>query len=149
LGIEDVALKWPNDVLLAGRKLGGILVELASSAVVIGVGLNLRLPPDLPRDLLDVAAAIDRPLDCNDLLAKILLAIRGVLDAFAIGGFQMLKARWMALNAYADVSVQVLSEFAPPLIGRCCAVADDGALLIDTPVGVQRVISGDVSLRPA
>jgi BirA family biotin operon repressor/biotin-[acetyl-CoA-carboxylase] ligase len=149
MGVDQVALKWPNDILLEGRKLGGILIELAAPAVVIGVGLNLRLPAGLPAELRTVAAALNRPTDRNELLARLLLALRATLGTFAVGGFQTLRPRWMALNAHADASVQVLSEFAPPLVGRCLGVADDGALLVKTVAGVQRVISGDVSLRPA
>jgi BirA family biotin operon repressor/biotin-[acetyl-CoA-carboxylase] ligase len=149
MGIDKVALKWPNDVLLDGRKLGGILVELASPAVVIGVGLNLRLPANLTDDLRAVAAAVGRPIDRNELLARLLSGLFAVLETFAAGGFRSLRSRWTKLNAHADASVQILSEFAAPLVGRCLAVAEDGALLIETASGVQRVISGAVSLRSA
>ncbi len=147
-GVDKVALKWPNDILLDGRKLGGVLVELSSSAAVVGIGLNLRLPADLPAELRSVAAAIDRPIDRNELLARLLLALRAIFETFAVGGFNAVRARWTALNAYADAPVQVLSDFAPPLTGRCLGVADDGALLLETARRIERIISGDVSLRP-
>jgi BirA family transcriptional regulator, biotin operon repressor / biotin---[acetyl-CoA-carboxylase] ligase len=149
LGVDHVALKWPNDILREGKKLGGILIELASSAAIIGVGLNLRLPTELPGDVRDNAAALEREIDRNELLAHLLVSLHGVLQEFGTGGFAALRERWLALNAHADEPVRILSEFSPPLEGRCAGVDADGALLLETRGGVQRVISGDVSLRPA
>jgi BirA family biotin operon repressor/biotin-[acetyl-CoA-carboxylase] ligase len=149
LGIAGVALKWPNDILRDGRKLAGILIELASSAAVIGVGLNLRLPADLPDDVKAAAAALDRDIDRNELLARLLASLHDVLEAFGSGGFAALRERWLALNAYAGAPVRVISEFAVPVEGICMGVDVDGALLLETSVCVQRIISGDVSLRPA
>jgi BirA family biotin operon repressor/biotin-[acetyl-CoA-carboxylase] ligase len=149
LGVDGVALKWPNDILRDHRKLGGILIELASSAAIVGVGLNLRLPTELPDDVRDNAAALERDIDRNELLARLLVSLHGVLHEFGVGGFAALRERWLALNAYADEPVRILSEYSPPLEGRCAGVDADGALLLKTTGGVQRVISGDVSLRPA
>ncbi|MBI5786677.1 MAG: biotin--[acetyl-CoA-carboxylase] ligase [Rhodocyclales bacterium] len=149
LGVAGVALKWPNDILRDGRKLGGVLIELAGSAAVIGIGLNLRLPADLPDDVKAVAAALDVDLERNEFLARLLAALHGVLEAFGAGGFAALRDRWLRLNAYAGAPVRVISEFAVPVEGICMGVDVDGALLLETAVCVQRIVSGDVSLRPA
>jgi BirA family biotin operon repressor/biotin-[acetyl-CoA-carboxylase] ligase len=152
MGVPGIALKWPNDVLLEGRKLGGILVEMVSGApdaAVIGVGLNLSLPAGLPDEVRAVAAALDQIPDRNRLLAHLLLALRDALEQFSLQGFGALRHRWLRLNAYADAPVQILSEFAAPLSGRCVGIAEDGALLLESANGVQRIISGEVSLRPA
>jgi BirA family transcriptional regulator, biotin operon repressor / biotin---[acetyl-CoA-carboxylase] ligase len=148
LGVTDVALKWPNDILRDGRKLGGILIELAGSAAVIGIGLNLRLPAGLPPAVSHGATALDRDIDRNELLAALLIALHGVLESFGAGGFALLRERWQALNAHDGAPVHILSQLAPPLEGTCAGVDADGALLLATEAGVQRVISGDVSLRP-
>jgi BirA family biotin operon repressor/biotin-[acetyl-CoA-carboxylase] ligase len=148
MGVGTVGLKWPNDILLEERKVGGILVELISPlTAVIGIGLNYRLPDDLPVEVRTTAAALDCGIDRNDLLARLLLALRIALEAFSTGGFRVLRPRWLALNAYAEKSVRVLSGFSAPIEGRCMGVAEDGALLLETGSGIQRVISGDVSLR--
>jgi BirA family biotin operon repressor/biotin-[acetyl-CoA-carboxylase] ligase len=147
LGFDGVALKWPNDILRDGKKLGGILIELASSTAVIGLGLNLRLPADLPDDVKASASSLDCDVDRNALLARVLTSLHGVLEAFGVGGFAALRERWLALDAYAGAPVHILSEFSAPLEGRCVGVDADGALLLDTVGGVQRIISGDVSLR--
>lgn len=152
LGVAGVALKWPNDVLREGRKLAGVLIELVSGAphhAVIGVGLNLRLPADLPGEVRALAAALDREIDRNELLARLLGALHQVLTEFAEGGFVALRDRWLDRCAHVDAPVRIVSEFAVPVAGRCLGVDVDGALMIETPVCVQRVLSGDVSLRPA
>jgi BirA family biotin operon repressor/biotin-[acetyl-CoA-carboxylase] ligase len=148
LGIEGIALKWPNDILREGKKLGGILVELAGNAAVIGIGLNLRLPEGLPPEVSHGAAAIGAELDRNRLLAALLISLHGVLEAFGAGGFVALRNRWQALNAHTGAPVRVIGEFAVPVEGICMGVDVDGALLLETAVCVQRILSGEVSLRP-
>lgn len=148
-GVQGIGLKWPNDVLLDGRKLGGILVEMVVDAAVVGIGLNLHLPEALPDDVRAVSAALGQSTDRNELLARLLAALRDTIEQFALHGFGALRQRWLAVHAYGDASVRILSEFSPPLSGRCVGIAEDGALLLETDRGVQRIISGEVSLRPA
>jgi BirA family biotin operon repressor/biotin-[acetyl-CoA-carboxylase] ligase len=148
LGVDGLLLKWPNDVLRHGKKLGGILIELAGTAAVIGIGLNLRLPDSLPDDARANAAALDLWLDRNELLARLLAALHETLAVFAQDGFATLRDRWHALNAYVNASVRVISAGAPSGEGICLGVDVDGALLLETAGGIQRILSGDVSLRP-
>jgi BirA family transcriptional regulator, biotin operon repressor / biotin---[acetyl-CoA-carboxylase] ligase len=149
LGVPGIALKWPNDILRNGKKLGGILIELSGSAAVIGIGLNLRLPAGLPAEVSRGATALDRDVDRNELLASLLASLHAVLEQFGADGFAALRGRWQALNAHAGAAVKILSDFAPPLEGVCADVDADGALLLSTAAGIRRVVSGDVSLRPA
>ena len=152
LGVRDLALKWPNDVLRAGRKLAGVLVELAPGAThvaVIGVGINLRLPESMPDEVRAIAAALDVDLSRHDLLAALLNRLHDVLTEFGRDGFLALRTRWLARCGHIDTAVRILSEFGPPLVGHCIGVDVDGALQIETPSCIQRVLSGEVSLRPA
>lgn len=149
LGVDGVALKWPNDILRHGRKLAGVLIELSGSSAVIGIGVNRHLPADLPQVVRANAAALDLAIDRNELLARLLVSLHGGLEAFGSGGFAALRDRWLALNAYAGAPVRVISEFSVPVEGICMGVDVDGALLLETAVCVQRIVSGDVSLRPA
>jgi BirA family biotin operon repressor/biotin-[acetyl-CoA-carboxylase] ligase len=150
VGVGGTALKWPNDVLRDGRKLGGILIELQSAtAAVIGIGLNLRLPDAMPDDVRATAAALDGDIDAARLLAPLLTELLGVLDAFAITGFAALRDEWLARHAWGGRPVRVLMPHAAPLEGICAGIADDGTLLLETAGGVQRILSGDVSLRLA
>lgn len=146
----ETALKWPNDVLKDGRKLAGILIELLPGAphvAVIGIGLNLRRPATLPDDVL--AAALDRPTDTNALFAALLVELRAVFEHFAAEGFAGLRAEWMARHAFQDCPVRLLSDFAPPGAGICRGVDVDGALLLETDGRIERILSGEVSLRGA
>lgn len=156
VGPGNTALKWPNDLLKDGKKLGGILVELvpgaqgfAGLAAVIGIGLNLRLPQALPADVRARSAALDAPGDPNALLAAILVELLAVLERFAAGGFAVMRADWRARHAFEGTPVRLLSDFAPPRTGICRGVDRDGALLLEADGRVERVLSGEVSLRPA
>jgi len=145
-----IRLKWPNDVLKDGKKLAGILVELVPntpSAAVIGMGLNLRLPAAMPAELRAVSAALDAPGDPNTLLAAILIELLQTLEIFGAQGFAALRARWAAWHAYENAPIRLLSDFAPPRNGICRGVADDGALLFESGGRLERVLSGEISLR--
>jgi BirA family biotin operon repressor/biotin-[acetyl-CoA-carboxylase] ligase len=144
-------LKWPNDILLEHRKLGGILVELvpgAPHAAVIGIGINRRLPEALPQDLRTQVAAIGGTIEPNALLASLLSGLLTTLERLARHGFAGLREDWLALHAFQNAPVTLSSDFAPPRTGVCRGVDDDGALLFEANGTVERVLSGEVSLRP-
>ena len=155
VGAGETALKWPNDLLKAGRKLGGILVELvpgAPHAAVIGIGINLRLPAGMPEDVRAASAAVDAnggTVDGNDLLAALLGELLATLETFAADGFTAIRPEWMARHAFQDVRVALSTDFAPPREGICRGVDTDGALLLDVDGRIERILSGEVSLRPA
>lgn len=157
LGVEGVQLKWPNDVLIHGRKLAGILVELLpgrgrTPAAVIGIGINRRLPPDAsieyPTGVTDLAACLGLVPAPSPLLGLVLLQLNQLLGIYAAAGFVALRGAWQQRNAFADLPVRILGE-AEELAGTCLGVDEDGALLLQTTHGVRRVLSGDVSLRVA
>lgn len=155
LGTADVRLKWPNDLLLHGRKLAGILVDLhnergAPAAAVIGIGLNLRLPADFPTQEIpaaDLAEALDALPTRLDLLARLLIELAATLETFDRCGFGAYREPWLARHAMQDSPVQVLFE-RDRVEGICRGLDDDGALLLETASGLQRIVAGDVSLRP-
>jgi BirA family biotin operon repressor/biotin-[acetyl-CoA-carboxylase] ligase len=155
LGAADVRLKWPNDVLHEGRKLGGILIEVRGDALgptvaVIGIGLNVRMPQAL-------AARIDQPVtdtaqagagaDRNRLLASVLKELAELLDAFARDGFAPLEPEYRRWHALQDAAVQVNLGDGKPVQGRARGTADDGALIVETSEGLRRFHGGEVSLR--
>ena len=156
-GAADVQLKWPNDLLHAGRKLGGILIEVHSdgpdsTAAVIGIGLNLRLHAGV-RDAIaqavtDVATLCAQAPQRNRLLAATLLELAQVLQQFAGEGFAPLRQEWMARHAHQGRPVTLSSADGGTVSGRAAGVAEDGALLLETACGVERFVSGELSLRP-
>jgi BirA family biotin operon repressor/biotin-[acetyl-CoA-carboxylase] ligase len=159
LGASGIRLKWPNDVLLvdadgAAAKLAGVLVELASdrrgSQAVIGIGLNLGPPPEgLPLPAAGLDSALPRLPDRHEVLAALLGELAGVLAAFAAEGFAGLKAEWLRRHAWQDQAVVIAGEGGEAAAGICRGVDDDGALLLETAAGLERVYAGDVSLRRA
>lgn len=147
-------LKWPNDILFDSRKLGGILVELvprATSTAVIGVGVNLRLPEEMPEEIRIRSAAlpIGTGIAAAEVLADILIELLQVLEQFSAGGFASLRDEWLTYHVHQDMPVQLLSDFAPPRHGICRGVDVDGALLLETDETVERILSGEISLRSA
>lgn len=158
LGAMDVRLKWPNDILLhaaAGdAKLAGILIELQSDRrgvqAVIGIGLNLRPPSDdLPQPAAGLVQAMSPLPSRTDLLAALLRQLAQVLDVFAVDGFPACKNDWLARHAWQDAPVSLFDAGQPPRHGICRGVDDEGNLLLETANGLERILSGDVSLRHA
>jgi BirA family biotin operon repressor/biotin-[acetyl-CoA-carboxylase] ligase len=156
LGAAEVLLKWPNDLVIAGRKIGGTLLEvegdaLGPSAVVIGVGINVRLTPALrgridqpAADLVD--AGIETP-DRNVVLGAILSEFATVLPAFEHSGFAPFRAEWEALHAHQNRRVALILPDGNREEGIACGVDDDGALLLAQQGVTRRWLAGELSLR--
>jgi BirA family biotin operon repressor/biotin-[acetyl-CoA-carboxylase] ligase len=181
--VETVAgfaprLKWPNDLVWPGdgsgsdRKLAGILAEAdwpASSSisagwkapapgeravVVVGIGLNVAWPTELPEDLADVAVAInhvvDTPVDREDLVIALLSELGPRYAALVAGERAALLDEWRARSATLGRRVRI--ELGPDDVdGTAVDVTDDGRLVVDTLAGERRTFAvGDiVHLRPA
>lgn len=155
-GAPEAQLKWPNDVVLPGGKLAGILIEtqgdvLGPSAVVIGVGVNVRADPRVhaavDQRVAELETAGGAPVDRNALLVAMLVELAAVLDRFGREGFDALRVEWQQLHAHQNMPVQLLLADGQTVTGVARGVADDGALLLETGSGVGRYHSGEVSLR--
>lgn len=154
LGVSQLTLKWPNDVLLDGRKVAGILVEVTGSQTqrkaIIGIGLNLLRTHEYP--LPDGATALSDHLptapEPETVLATILLRLDARLADHRKGGFTALREAWQQRDAFAGRQVSIRGDDIEHL-GVCEGVADDGALLLRTGQTTTRILSGDVSLRAA
>ena len=149
-----VQLKWPNDLWVGGRKLGGILIETASFGeagqarryAVVGVGLNiaartgegLSTPPAALSELLPEA-------DAGEILLRIAQPLVQSLQAFEGFGFAPFQARFNARDALRDRAV-VLSDGTA---GTAHGATESGALLVHTAGGMHAVTSSEVSVRPA
>jgi BirA family transcriptional regulator, biotin operon repressor / biotin---[acetyl-CoA-carboxylase] ligase len=156
--VPDVQLKWPNDVLYRGAKLGGILLEMrgdtaGSCQVVIGVGLNVSMPAA-------AAGAIDQAWTDiktitanqhpgrNQLLAALLNELLPLAADFEQQGFSHWREAWQSLDAFDGVAV-VLNTGSAQLGGIARGVDERGALQLETTTGVQSVYGGEISLRAA
>lgn len=153
LGIEGMQLKWPNDLLHAGRKLGGILIELHGDAAVIGIGLNLRLRAAerdaIAQPVTDIAAIAGELPQRNRLLAVTLTELVQVLEQFAEHGFAPLRQEWISRHAHQGRRVTLTSGTGKVVEGSAAGVAEDGALLLETARGLERFVNGELSLRAA
>lgn len=156
-GVSGAALKWPNDIVHGGGKLGGILVEAVpggeGSAVVCGVGINTRLTPDaraaIDQPVTDVATLAALPPSRTTLLAALLVELAATMERFALEGFAAFRDAWLARHAYQGEAVRVLLADARRVDGRAVGIDEDGALLVEHAGRVERFHSGEVSLRVA
>ena len=159
----DVELKWPNDVLRDGAKLAGILIEtaqdkgagaagavgIAGTWTVIGIGVNLTMPPDLQQRIGRAVADVSELLthDRERLLAILLSALSDALADFDARGFTHFVARWNRLHAYTGRAVRILDDGRMLHEGVAVGVDEQGCFLMDTASGRVAVTAGDVSLR--
>ena len=156
-----VRLKWPNDVLLEGRKLAGILAELALDArgartIVLGIGLNLVLPSDFHARIGQPAAALAEVLDERSLratraqwIARLGAAALRALIAFDEGGFAPFRARFERLLAWRGQRVAVQEPGSAPIDGVLEGVDALGRLRLTTAQGERIFHSGELSVRAA
>jgi BirA family biotin operon repressor/biotin-[acetyl-CoA-carboxylase] ligase len=152
LGAAEVGLRWPNDLLVRGAKLGGILVETraqsAGCLAVVGVGVNQRAVPGLGARLRRRVAALDsllRPLPArNTVIGAIGRELLAALRAFDDAGFEAFRADWLSLDAYAGRRLRVRLQDGRTVAGTAAGVAPDGALQLRTPRGLRTVRNGRV-----
>jgi BirA family transcriptional regulator, biotin operon repressor / biotin---[acetyl-CoA-carboxylase] ligase len=158
LGVNQAQLKWPNDVLVDGKKLAGILIELQGdlegpSSAVIGVGINLNLPKNVLESIdqpaIDLVHASAKSINQSELLGLILKHLADVLSNFEAQSFVGVRDEWLSYHAYKNKPVRMLLPNGTEVIGTVTGVADDGILLVETALGQQRFSAGEISLRGA
>lgn len=152
-GVARAQVKWPNDVLVEGRKLGGILIETSGemqgpSMAVIGVGVNHRLGElagtiDAPAT--DVASHAASMPSRNLVLARALVHLVGILEAFERTGFAPLRDEWRSLHAYQGTRVRVTPPREPAYEADVVDVAEDGALVVSAAGRTHRLASAEIT----
>ena len=159
-GVSGIELKWPNDLVSAAGKLGGILAELRSDPggpayVVIGLGLNVALGAAVLERIAaggtvatDLATLSSTRADRNAIAAALIAEIIGGLCQFERDGFGAFIDEWRGADALAGKPVRVSLE-ASSVAGHARGIDTDGALCVQTRDGIQRFTSGDASVRTA
>lgn len=150
-----VTLKWPNDLLLDGAKLGGVLVETGAARAdgditlwaVIGIGLNVH--PNASRDsgVGNEVAALGADIDRNELLAALADALVAALALFGAQGLAPFIDRWQRWHAYAGLPVMIVEQGRLLKQGIPRGIDAQGCLLLETDEGLAAIAAGDVSLR--
>ena len=162
LGLTEVQLKWPNDLLVLHQgqwhKLGGILIELQGdmegpSAAVIGIGLNLEIEQamreQIEQPVLGLNQLFGQALNPNILLGKCLAALAWHLHQFAEHGFAHFQHDWTAYHAFHQQAVNILLASGQSIPGQVTGIAEEGSLLVETAQGQQRFNAGEISVRGA
>ncbi|HEY7576797.1 MAG TPA: biotin--[acetyl-CoA-carboxylase] ligase [Acetobacteraceae bacterium] len=138
-------LKWPNDVLVQNGKIAGILLENADEALILGIGLNVLQAPT------GVSYQVSTIVGCGGLATvdgtrtRLLGALSDWLTVWQQDGFAAIRAAWLA-RAHpvgAPLSVHVAERYVS---GRFAGLDEDGALLLDTSEGRNRIVAGDVEV---
>lgn len=150
-----VAVKWPNDVLVRGKKVAGILVESALAGakveyLIVGIGINV-LARSFPAELADIATSIalegGAGLDRAAILVDVLAGLERDVALAAERGLGLVHARLVQHDALAGQAVEAVDS---PLCGTGAGIDVEGRLLVRTAKGtVTKVTSGELRLRPA
>lgn len=155
LGIMDLSLKWPNDILSQGRKLCGILVEMHGEsngpyAVVVGLGLNVYMNEEQSRPIeqpwIDLKRVLPGRIARNRIAATLTDRLIESMHQFESTGLASFIDEWRSLDAYRDKPVQmILTDQIIDGISR--GIDNQGALLIEKNGKTMRFYSGEISLR--
>jgi len=147
LGVE-ASIKWPNDVVVAGKKMAGILTEMSSSSmklehVVLGIGVNVSA---VPVDVADVGISLDQALGRPSTLATVYVALVAELSTWLTRFFEHgLDAIAPACRQRAWLGARVTSS-SPPLAGWARDIGDDGALIVEDDVGNRHsIVAGELT----
>ena len=161
LGAQGASLKWPNDLLLEERKLGGVLIDLRAESggpafVVIGIGINVALGEALLRRIAqaglpatDLASAGLGRGSRNRIAAALIGACLRGLAGFEREGLKSFMEEWRRADALRGRPVEVRTVEGPASRGLARGIDMHGALIVETAQGVRRFVSGDVTVRPA
>ncbi|MFN2330051.1 MAG: bifunctional biotin--[acetyl-CoA-carboxylase] ligase/biotin operon repressor BirA [Chromatocurvus sp.] len=154
-GADGLGLKWPNDLQWRGRKLGGILVEIAGessgpSLAVIGVGINVRMPETasglIQQPWIDLARIVGVLPSRNVLAACVLEHLVNALNTFERYGLPAFLDDWRAWDVTAGQGVH-LHLPTGIIAGESCGIDETGALLIRVGNDLRRYASGEITLR--
>lgn len=149
------AIKWPNDVQLDGRKVAGILTEMAAAAgrpvfVVVGIGVNLNaaegdFPPELRELANSIAWATGRTVDRGRFAAHLIDALDARYESLLRHGFSSIQAAWTERDALRGRHVEVRSADSA-FRGVARGIAPNGRLRLETETGVEEILAGDVTV---
>lgn len=155
LGIEQVEVKWPNDLLVNSRKLAGILLEMHGDAsgecqVVIGVGVNVAMPEQasdsIDQPWTDLQRLSNKGISRNQLMSEVLNYLVPELDRFSENGFSVFRDEWQEIHAYQNETVRLMLG-KKEIVGKCLGVDARGALIVRHGGVLEHFHAGEISVR--
>ena len=143
-------VKWPNDVLLRGRKVAGILLEALSSALIIGIGVNVTTKREnFPPEIRDKATSIYEETGLSfsraKILRKVLEHLEKIYDQLLEKGFEAIREQWMKKDITYGTRV-VLKRADQMITGLALGPAPDGTLHLKTQEKIEKITSGEILL---
>ena len=155
LGVSQAGVKWPNDILVDGKKLAGILLEIQGesngpTSVIVGVGLNVRLPDMIAQTIGQPYTSLEKltqkPVQRNKLAARLIEELLQIYHIFNKYGFSAFVDEWRSLDVFRDKPIN-LKLPTGVLNGTCRGVDIAGAIRLEHNGQVTSFPSGEVSLR--
>jgi len=152
----QAAIKWPNDIVIDGRKVAGILTEMDADedrvrCVILGIGVNLNaVPEDFPEELRDKAtslrAATGQPIDRTAFAERLLVCVDARYTLFLAQGFAAIRPLWEQRSCLTGRAVQI-DGAGQRCTGVVSGISDDGSLLLRDAAGDEtRLVAGDVTV---
>lgn len=158
VGVKNVQLKWPNDIYINQKKLGGILLEMTGDpagqcSVVVGVGINVSMPAQYGRSIdqqwTDIISELPIRISRNQLVAALIEEILVILQLYHQTGFAPYREEWLSADAFKGAR-GTLSTIKESINGEIVGVDDSGAIQLKLKDGnVKSFIGGELSLRRA
>jgi BirA family biotin operon repressor/biotin-[acetyl-CoA-carboxylase] ligase len=150
-------IKWPNDILLNGKKVAGILTEMSCEKdqinyIILGIGINVNSRhSDLPKAIRDTATSLriesGRNISRITMVQRYLIDLETAYYSYLANGFENIRQEWKSLSSTIGARVEIL-DGPEHLTGEVLDIDTDGFLLLKTDAGkIQRIVAGDVSLR--
>lgn len=155
IGLQDVSVKWPNDIVVANKKLAGILLEVMGDPtglchVVIGVGLNVYMRAGqisgIDQEWTALQQLLDLKIKRSEMFVRLMHHLVNNLKKFERDGFAAFISAWDSYDAYRGQEVCILLGDRV-VIGVASGVSNTGELLVSNDAGIQSFSSGEVSLR--
>ena len=148
-----VECKWPNDLLINGKKVAGILLEGSVKEnqlefVVVGIGVNVNQVAflgDLEGKATSLRLAIGKDLDRNALFREILNSLENNYKTLSSSGFKTVLPLWMARSSMINRQISV-SEHGSVISGVVRGLSPEGGLILESPQGAKTLFAGDVTI---
>jgi BirA family biotin operon repressor/biotin-[acetyl-CoA-carboxylase] ligase len=158
LGIENLGMKWPNDIVCGDKKLGGILIDVSGESpgactLIVGVGINVHIAQGdgvlIEQPWTDLATVLGRNVDRNELAGACISGLNNMLMDYPRTGLDPYRKRWAEVDVLAGRQVTITTHESGGLVhGSVLGLGNAGALILAENGGGRKLFySGEVSVR--